>query len=53
MQSNILSERPTPFPMGSVSLCIEKDLFDPNFTAYQQLWFIGKLRSVPTPILYS
>ena len=23
-------------PMGSVSLCIEKDLFDPNYTAFVQ-----------------
>ena len=53
MNSNILSSRPPPFPLSSVGLCIERDLFDDNFTAYEQLWFIGKLRSVPTYTLYS
>ena len=53
MGSNILSRTPPPFPLGSVGLCIEKDLFDPNFTAIQQLWFTGKLRSVPSSTLYS
>ena len=53
MNSNILSSRPPPFPLSSVGLCIERDLFDDNFTAYEQLWFIGKLRSVPTYTLYA
>ena len=53
MNSDILSSRPPPFPLGSLRLCIERDLFDDNFSAYEQLWFIGKLRSVPSQTLYA